>query len=421
MFIKKNDISYIRNFFLFFIIAKGITFLAPVFFIKFITVEQYGVIEYSFAIGSVAAVALMLGLGGAYPYFILKKEEKNKEEAFFLYGLIIFILFVIAVSIYYSHVISKSFYLIFLFSSIFSLQRLYSSILKCNDKGNIGSLYDSGYFFVLLLVILACIITKVLDPLILLQHLMEVYLLGLIAIFILEYVKKKKQSLTYTFKHDYPEILHYSIHLVISGIIIYGLTSCSRIFIKIFMNYEQVGIYSFYFRMVAISVAIYQFCYIAYFKKLYLSNANKLDKYYAFIMFVILCCCLLCSLCRPLLNKYLLNGHEIAYVRAKLFLLLCVQMPIWVGISFNEGIISRENLVSRMNLVLGIIVLAFPVLLYCFKSQMNLELFTFLNIVIFCAAYFSQLQILKSKGINLRVCALYNYFSLSLSFFIFFI
>ncbi len=45
-------------------------------------------------------------------------------------------------------------------------------------------------------------------------------------------------------------------------------------------------------------------------------------------------------------------------------MLLVLQMPVWVGIALNEGIISRENAVKQMNIYLGIQVMLFPVVLF---------------------------------------------------------
>lgn len=36
--------------------------------------------EFSYALGSVLAVVAMLGLGGAYPYFVLRRGERDKKQ-----------------------------------------------------------------------------------------------------------------------------------------------------------------------------------------------------------------------------------------------------------------------------------------------------------------------------------------------------
>jgi O-antigen/teichoic acid export membrane protein len=406
MFIKKSNINIIVKNILFFAVAKGIAFLAPIFLIKFISLEQYGLIEYSYATGSVIAVALLLGLGGAYPYFILKKKEKDKEQAFFLYGALILLLFILFGGLYHISILDRNTYFIFLFSAIFSLQRLYSSILKCNDKGYIGVLYDSGYYFILAVLILLCLAVNINNPLQWLQYFMESYMIGLIAVFFVQYRKHANKPLSDVLKYDCREILKYSVHLIISGFIIYWLTSSARIYIKIFMGYEQIGIYSFYFRMVGISVALYQFCYIAFFKKLYLSNTQKLDIYYAVLMFAVFAFCLIFFAASPVFIEYLLP--EVAADIPKLFLLLCFQMPVWVGIALCEGLIARENVVKRMNIGLGIMVVVFPVLLLILKEHLKLELFTYLHIMAFCISFAYQIYILHKKNVSLRLCLIFN-------------
>lgn len=172
------------------------------------------------------------------------------------------------------------------------------------------------------------------------------------------------------------------------------------------MGYEQVGLYSMYFRYVGISVVIYQFCYIAFFKKLYLSKPDRLDKYFTLLMLIVLGACFSFYFFYPLFASYLLKDTEVV-LSAKLYMLLVLQMPVWVGIALNEGIISRENAVKQMNIYLGIQVMLFPVVLFFLKEWMTLELFTFLNVLMFSMAYLSQIRILKTKSIALPKCRLY--------------
>lgn len=70
----------VRDNILFFVLSKGVAFLAPIFFLNFVSLEEYGVVEFSYALGSVLAVVAMLGLGGAYPYFVLRRGERDKKQ-----------------------------------------------------------------------------------------------------------------------------------------------------------------------------------------------------------------------------------------------------------------------------------------------------------------------------------------------------
>lgn len=399
----KNKGIYLLKNALFFCISKGIAFLAPLLFVKFVTLEEYGEVEFAYSTGSVCAVFLMLGLGGAYPYFILKKQERHKEQYFFLYGYLIFFLSCLFACFFYSGQISQPTYFVYLFSAIFALQRLYSAILKSNDKGYIGVLYDGGYYFLLAAVMLLCYLIHSSAYIFLLRIGMEGYLGVLVLLFCYKYYRTKTGILQ---KQECFGILKYSWLLILSGGIVFWLTSSPRIYIKYLMGYEQVGLYSMYFRYVGISVVIYQFCYIAFFKKLYLSKSDRLDKYFALLMLIVLGACFLFYFFYPLFASYLLKDTEVV-LSAKLYMLLVLQMPVWVGIALNEGIISRENAVKQMNIYLGIQVMLFPVVLFFLKEWMTLELFTFLNVLMFSMAYLSQIRILKTKSIALPKCRLY--------------
>lgn len=393
---------------LFFAIAKGVAFLAPIFFVKIVSIEQYGLVEYSYAAGSIIATIIALGLTGAYPYFILKKGEKEKESAFYLYGGFVGLLFVVSAVAHYTKVLDVRYYLVILFACIFVLQRIYSSILKCHDKGYLGVMYDSGYYFLLSAVILAGVFLSLQQPLGFLVHLMGLYAVALVVLYLVKYRRTAYKSAKKVILEDYPVILKYSLHLVVSGFIIYWLTSSPRIYIKFFMGYEQVGVYSFYFRLAGISVALYQFLYIAFFKKLYLSDARRLDNYYVLIMGAVLVCSLAVYALSPLyIDFFLPQGTPLD---GKLFLLLCGQMTLWVGISFCEGIIARENSVKWMNVVLAVIVCLFPVCLLLVRGSLTLTLFTYMMTVMFAAAYAAQIYILHKKSITLRRCFVFNIF-----------
>ncbi len=402
---KSKLICYLLKNVFFFCLSKGVAFLAPILVVKFITLEEYGEIEFAYSTGSVCAVILSLGLGGAYPYFILKRQEMQKEQFFFLYGYLILLISLLFLFLFYGGIISRIIYFIYLFSAVFALQRLYSSILKANDKGYIGVLYDGGYYFLLSIVILLCYYGRSSSYLVFLRCGMEIYLGLLILLFCIKYHRNRTDVI---FKKEYSEIIRYSLFLILSGMIVFWLTSCSRIYIKYLMGYEEVGIYSLYFRYVGISVVIYQFCYIAFFKKLYLSPPHNLDKYFLMLMLIIFAACFSFYFFYPLFAEYLLGNRNIV-LSFKLYMLLTFQMPLWVGIALNEGIISRENMINKMNLALGIQVLIFPLILFLLKKQMTLELFTFLNTLMFCFAYLSQIKILKQKNILLNNCRVYAY------------
>lgn len=403
---KKELAGKIGQNIVFFALSKGTAFLAPLLFLNIVSLEEYGIVEYSYSMGSMIAMFVLLGFTGAYPYFILKRKELDKEEAFLFYGVPVLIIAVLNYILYRLELISSQIHIVLLFTLIFSLQRLYSTILKSNDKGHLGVLMDGGYYFILGSIVIFAWIFNLPHPITCLEQLMNLYLLALGLFFLWKFYKKHTKTISQILTKDYPEILHFSIKMALSGLIIYWLTSSSRIYIQHFMGYEKVGIYSFYFRLTGISVVLFQFIYIAFFKHLYLANGKRLDNYYSMIMGIILCGCLSVLLLFPFLFQSFFK--ETVPNDTTLFLLLSLQMPIWVGIALCEGIIGRENLVNKMNLVIGICVLTLPLLLYLNHKTLTLHLFTLFNALILSAAFFGQIYILYRTNIKLKKCSILN-------------
>lgn len=406
---------------IFFVLSKGVAFLAPIFFIKFVSLEEYGLIEFSYSFGSVTAVILTLGLGGAYPYFILKKKEEDKEQLFYFHSVFVVAVWLIFATLFYFNIISINIYLPLLFCTVFALQRLYSAILKSKDKGYLAVLYDGGYYFLLSSIILLALVTKAISPTFHLRILMEIYLVVLFIIYIYNFLKVKTVSyktLLYTY---YPTVLKFSSSLILSGFLIFCLTSTPRIYIKYLLGFEEVGIYSFYFRLAGIAVVINMFISITFFKKLYLSDPKKLDQYFSSIMLIICIVGLMCYAFSPIIVEYLFPEFLDKFGDTKLLLLLCLQMPIWVGISLNESIVSREALVPKMNIRLVVIAILIPITLFFFKGIMTLQFFTIIYIFFFCVAYASQILLLRRKQIYFNRCLAYCIISFVVSITVFFL
>lgn len=72
----------VRDNILFFVLSKGVAFLAPIFFLNFVSLEEYGVVEFSYALGSVLAVVAMLGLGGGLSLFRASSGGKGIKSRF---------------------------------------------------------------------------------------------------------------------------------------------------------------------------------------------------------------------------------------------------------------------------------------------------------------------------------------------------
>lgn len=385
-----------------FILSKGTAFVAPLMFLKFVSISEYGIIEYSYSMGTALAIVASLGFYGAYPYFILKKQDYQKEQSFLSYGIIGIIATISISSLYHFAIIPQTWFFVSVFTLVFAIQRLISARYKSADKGQIGVLFDSGYYFLLLFVIIIVWLFKSPNPIAILQYFLEIYLYCICILLLVNLKKHLSLPIGIILKQEIPQILSFSYKMIISGFLVFWLTSSARIYINWFMGYENVGIYSFYFRMAGVSVIIYQFLSIAFFKSLYVVNAKKMDFFYSIIMIVIAIGCLVCSFIIPYIAKYL--NSTIALTDKSMYVILCLQMPIWVGFALGEAIIGRENIVNQFNLAIGILVVLFPLVLLAMKDNLNLINYAFATGILFFLAYLIQLRLLWKKDIKLRMC-----------------
>ena len=418
---KSNDKAFrmkILKTFIFFILSKGVAFLAPLILIGYVSLLEYGKIEYSYGLGRLLYGCVLLGATGAYPYFMLKKQEVDKEMYFYLYGFVGLAVSASFFIVYLIPNIGDEILFTFLFTFIFAFQGLYGSILKTEDKGYKGVMFDSGYYFLLTAIISLRLVIPSLPVLKILMWGMWLNIVIYSCFFVYRYYNLKttyNQTFSWTSMH---QIVKFGIPLVLSGFIMFWLTSCARVYIGHFIGYEAVGIYSFYFRLVGISVVIQQFLYIAFFKKLYMGESSFLDKYYVTVMMLILACCIMvCFASIPIVGHFMPDKD---FSDIRLMMLLSIQMPIWVGISFCEGLTARENMVVKMNIRLAFIVFAFAMFLLTMNERLNLHVFTLGMIVQFCIAFAAQLYLLKKKDIILPKCMVANCIFLLLSLIIYF-
>lgn len=386
---------------IFFIFSKGVAFLAPVMLVGYVSLLEYGKVEYSYGIGRLFQSTASLGLIG-YAFFILKKNQRDKEIYFYAYGFfVLFMSFIYLIGRFLGNFKDEILFS-YLFTFMFAIQGLYSLILKTEDKGYKGVMIDSGYYFILALVIIIKATFKEIPILSLLSWMMWGYMTGLAIYFIYCYRTITSERRLYFKCSELKEVVLYGIPLIVSGFFIYWLTCSARVYIGFFIGYEEVGIYSFYFRIVGISMVLQQFLYITFFKRLYLGSSSFLDKYYTMIMTVIFFLCIIVCLISIPITKYFLIDKD--FSDFKLMLMLCIQMPMWVGISFCEGLIGRENVVMKMNLMIGIVTSVFALFLFVIRSNLNLHIFTLGMIFQFSLAFYAQLLLLKRVGVNLPMC-----------------
>lgn len=381
-----------------FFLTKAVAFLAPLLLIKQVSLAEFGFIEFCFATGSILSRFVSLGQSSSYPYFILRRNEREKESFFFVFPFVMLLGDILFLLLWLVGAISQKIELSALITFVISLQLLYSTVLKSNDKSFIGVLFDGGYYYSLALFLILTVFSKSVGV----NALIVILCLYSFALCIggcLYYRRIEKRSPLLVLRDSYKEILKYGVITSVSGALMYLMTSCSRVFIEQFMGYEKVGEFSVYFRYMGITQAVFSFLYITFFKKLYMLDEKGLDKYYSIVFVLIFAICL-CSLpFAPFVIHYL--SHEIHVINYGILLILAFYMPIWAVLSYVEGISYRENRTMKVIAFLIVMISAFLIILYAFRHSLNLLLYTFLFVFAVGCLLLLMMHDLKKVQINL--------------------
>ena len=110
--------------------------------------DEYGFFEYILSLGAFLAVLLNIGMNGAYPFFVLKKNKQDYKPIFIVHTLIIAIISLIGALIF-GYLGIKKLSLAILIAGILSQQMIYSVKLKSSNRVNIAVIFDGGLYLVL--------------------------------------------------------------------------------------------------------------------------------------------------------------------------------------------------------------------------------------------------------------------------------
>ena len=86
---------------------------------KFVSLTEFGFLEFGFATGSTISRFSLLGLSTSYPYFILKKNEVTRESFFYIYPIFLLFFVILAIALFLVGIIAKMFFVVFLFNDDF--------------------------------------------------------------------------------------------------------------------------------------------------------------------------------------------------------------------------------------------------------------------------------------------------------------
>ena len=381
-----------------FLIAKGITFLVPILLADILTKNDFGMLEYALAgVGMLLNSIISLGVPGAYPYFILRKKEKNIEEGFSLHPLWLLFTFLLNLLFYHSfNFYGIEIYMAVNISYIIAVQKFYSTILKSQEKINKAVLLEAGIYLILFSFLLGYFFNLIQPNIFNISKAILSYALFWVSYSLYKFHKVNKNQIFIKYK----KIISFSIHLLLSSSFLFLLTVSGRILSKYFFDYESAGTYGFYFRLSAIVVLIYQVISVRYFKDLYTKSTSKLDFYFSSFYLFIFTLSILLYFLSLYIMPYFSNYFKETYSenRVVFFILFC-QMTMWISSALNSSIVDREGLAKANNWYFLLLFIISIVVLYFYRNYLDLLSLTFILYSIFFIANITQFIVLRSKNI----------------------
>jgi len=283
---------------------------------------------------------------------------------------------------------------------IISNQIYISTQLKTNEKISYAVFIDSGVYIILLSFYILSYLGVVKAEIEVFSHIITGYAL----VYTVYAIKKIIKLNTHKIFRNYGKVLSYSIHVLVSGLLIYFITVSGRILIEFFLhNFEMVGIYAYYFRLSAVVVMIYQVINIAFFKQMYLIDPKTLDKYFAQCFLALYVISITVFVCTPYFLPYFSEFFASTIETYKgVYFLLSTQMIFWIATALLSNIIDREKLASKNNPFFLVLLVLFIGSLYVFKSILSLDIFTLIHLIVILCASLIQIYTLRKKKIYFK-------------------
>tara|TARA_B100000767_G_scaffold120944_1_gene115314 strand:+ start:135867 stop:137132 length:1266 start_codon:yes stop_codon:yes gene_type:complete len=381
-----------------FTIAKATVYIAPLLVAEILSKEDFGILEYALAgLGMVINTLINLGVPSAYPYFKLKNNNIAVDNVFNFHYTWLLAFFIISQVCYYTFNFDLSYFIALNVAFVISNQLYISTQLKTKEKISIAVLFDSGVYVVILLFVVLSYLKIVTPSIQVVSNLVQCYAILYVFHAIYQFLKIDFKELF----NNYRSVLAYSFPVLIGSLLIYFLTVSGRILIEFFLNdYELVGIYAFYFRLSAVIVMLHQVINIVFFKKMYQLNPKILDHYFSICFGGLYIISISAFVVVPYILPYFSEFYETTKNDYKsVYFLLCTQMVFWIATALFSNIIDREKLANKNNKLFLFLLTVFLFVLWVIKSNLTIQIFTFVHMFVVFLATLIQIYSLTKKQI----------------------
>ena len=418
----KSILFFIRQklwFFIAFIFNKGLVFIAPLFVSEILTKREFGILEYGLAgLGMVINSFINLGVPSGYPYFKLKNRTENLFNAFNLHYAWLLLFFLVSQVFHYVFDLKLEYYIALNMAYVLGNQIYISTQLKTEAKIIKAVFFDSGVYLLLFLFSILAYFDLINSSI----YFFNKILLGYSCLYVIYAISRILKIDRLDVFINYLKVLKYSLPVLVGGILIYFLTVSGRIFVEYFVGgFEIVGIYSFYFRLAAVVVVIYQIINIVFFRQMYELEPKKLDFYFSISFIGLYIISIIAFLVSPLILPFFSEFYKTTIQEnISIHFLLSAQMIFWIATALLSNIIDREKLAGKNNILFVVLLVARIGMLFLTQSYLDLELFVILHLIAITLAAMIQTITLARKKIffkkSVAVLFLLNIFTFIILF-----
>lgn len=372
---KKSLIKRIISLMFIMGLLKSLVYIAPLGVNEVLnSITEFGTFEYALNLGQTLMGVFSMGFAGAYAFFVLKKERENLKPIFHFHFIVLTTCLVFAVLISPA-LLGNIYFGASILGVAFADQLLLSSVLKLSGKNKTSVLLDTGVYIVMTLIVIAVYFD-------IFKFSLEIWFGSILSLLILNSLFNHSRQLgtrNKVTKKDILDLYKYGGLIVIAGPLLVLITSNTRLYIEYFSTFENVGMYSFYFRLSSFVLIFYRVLGILLYRKIFIDDHKTLDKYYSLIILGLFFLNLFLFLILPLILTGRYEEFTLTIVQYRWLFLLCFfQVTFWINSSLFEPILQRENKMKHFIVLLaGCVTLLFGSL-YIFK-QFNL--ISLLNIV----------------------------------------
>jgi O-antigen/teichoic acid export membrane protein len=418
----KSILFFIRQklwFFIAFIFNKGLVFIAPLFVSEILTKREFGILEYGLAgLGMVINSFINLGVPSGYPYFKLKNRTENLFNAFNLHYAWLLLFFLVSQVFHYVFDLKLEYYIALNMAYVLGNQIYISTQLKTEAKIIKAVFFDSGVYLLLFLFSILAYFDLINSSI----YFFNKILLGYSCLYVIYAISRILKIDRLDVFINYLKVLKYSLPVLVGGILIYFLTVSGRIFVEYFVGgFEIVGIYSFYFRLAAVVVVIYQIINIVFFRQMYELEPKKLDFYFSISFIGLYIISIIAFLVSPLILPFFSEFYKTTIQEnISIHFLLSAQMIFWIATALLSNIIDREKLAGKNNILFVFLLVALIGMLFLTQFYLDLELFVILHLIAITLAAMIQTITLARKKIffkkSVAVLFLLNIFTFIILF-----